>query len=269
MNIARTAVLALAVLSVAAGRPASAQTFQEPQTFQERWSPIPRADAAEKPLRDQDQTLLGINRQERSRQQVATPPDRSHSHARMAQQQPPAPVTQQRAHPRSVMIGKASFCAYAAGTTVGSTPYHRDKLTAASRILLFGTRLRVTDLKTNKSVEVKVTDREPASRRHHCWTGVLAVHSRRPVLAAESVSSPRPVIAAESVSSPVLAAESVSSPRPVLAAESVSSPRLILAAESVSSPRPVLAAESVSSPRPETVNSGLDATAPCQYSPCE
>jgi rare lipoprotein A len=253
MNIARTAVLALAVLSVTAGRPASAQTFQE------RWSPIPRADAAEKPLRDQDQTLLGINRHERSQQQVATPPDRSHSHARMAQQQPPAPVTQQRAHPRGVMIGKASFCAYAAGTTASGTPYHRDKLTAASRILLFGTRLRVTDLKTNKSVEVKVTDREPASRRHHCWTGVLAVHSPRPVLAAESVSSPRPV----------LAAESVSSPRPVLAAESVSSPRLTLAAESVSSPRPVLAAESVSSPRPETVNSGVDAAAPCQYSPCE
>jgi rare lipoprotein A len=241
MNIARTAVLALAVLSVTAGRPASAQTFQE------RWSPIPRADAAEKPLRDQDQTLLGINRHERSQQQVATPPDRSHSHARMAQQQPPAPVTQQRAHPRGVMIGKASFCAYAAGTTASGTPYHRDKLTAASRILLFGTRLRVTDLKTNKSVEVKVTDREPASRRHHCWTGVLAVSSPRPVLAAESVSSPRPV----------------------LAAESVSSPRLTLAAESVSSPRPVLAAESVSSPRPETVNSGVDAAAPCQYSPCE
>src|SRR5215831_14775433 len=72
MNIARTAVLALAVLSVTAGRPASAQTFQE------RWSPIPRADAAEKPLVDQDQTLLG-----RSQQQVTTPPDRSHSHARL------------------------------------------------------------------------------------------------------------------------------------------------------------------------------------------
>src|SRR6516165_4382023 len=88
MSIARTAVLALAVLSVTAGRPASAQTFQE------RWSPIPRADAAEKPLLDQDQTLLG-----RSQQQT-TPPDRSHSHSRMAQQQPPAPVTQQRAHRR-------------------------------------------------------------------------------------------------------------------------------------------------------------------------
>ena len=224
MSIARTAVLALAVLSVTAGRPASAQTFQE------RWSPIPRADAAEKPLLDQDQTLPG-----RSQQQVATPPDRSHSHSRMAQQQPPAPVTQQRAHPRGVMVGKASFCAYAVGTTASGTPYHRDKPTAASRILPFGTRLRVTDLKTNKSVEVTVTDRGPASRRHHCWTGVVAVHSRRPVLAAESVSPPRPA----------------------------------LAAESVSSPRPVLAAESVSSPGPETVNSGVDAGAPCQYSPCE
>jgi hypothetical protein len=229
MNIARTAVLAVAVLSVTAGRPASAQTFQE-----RWWSPIP-ADAAEKPLRDQDQKLPGINRQERSQQQVATPPDRSHSHARMAQQQPPAPVTQQGAHPRAVIVGKASFCAYAVGTTASGTPYHRDKLTAASRILPFGARLRVTDLKTNKSVEVTVTDRGPASRRHHCWTGVVAVHSRRPILAAESVSSPRPV----------------------------------LAAESVSSPRPVLVAESVSSPGPETVNTGVDVGAPCQYSPCE
>jgi hypothetical protein len=254
MNIARTGVLALAMLSVTEGRPASAQTFQE------RWlSPIPRDDAAEKPLRDQDQTLPGINRQERSQQQEATPPDRSHSHARVAQQQPPAPVTQQRAHPRGVMVGKASFCAYAVGTIARGTPYHRDKFTAASRILPFGTRLRVTDLKTNKSVEVKVMDREPASRRHHCWTGIVAVHSQRPVLAAESVSSPRPV----------LAAESVSSPRPVLAAESASSPRPVLAAESVSFPRLVLAAESVSSPRPETVHSGVDAAAPCQYSPCE
>ena len=109
MNIARTAVLALAVLSVTAGRPASAQTFQE------RWSPIPRADAAEKPLRDQDKTIQGI--------------------------------------------------AYTAGTTASGKPYHRGELTAASRTLPFGTRLRVTDLKSNKSVEVTVTDRGPASTR--------------------------------------------------------------------------------------------------------
>jgi rare lipoprotein A len=160
MNVVCTAVLALAVLSVIAAKPASAQTFQE-----RWWSPIPRADAAENPLRDQDKTLPGTNRQERSQQQLETPPDRSHSDARLPQQRPPVPVTQQRTHPRGVLVGKASFYAYAAGTTASGKPYHRAELTAASRTLQFGTRLRVTDLKTSKSVEVTVTDRGPASRR--------------------------------------------------------------------------------------------------------
>jgi rare lipoprotein A (peptidoglycan hydrolase) len=160
MNVARTAVLALAVLSVTAASPASAQTFQE-----RWWSPIPRADAAEQPLRDQDERIQGIPRQEPSQQRMATPQDRSHSRARAPQQQPPAPVTQQRSHPRGVMVGKASFYAYAAGTTASGKPYHRGELTAASRTLPFGTRLRVTDLKTNNSVEVTVTDRGRASRR--------------------------------------------------------------------------------------------------------
>ena len=160
MKVAHTAVLAFAVLSVTGVRPASAQTFQE-----RWWSPIPKADAAEKPLRDQDTTLPGINRQERSQQQVATPPDRSHSHTRSPQRHPLAPVAQQRVHPRGVMVGKASFYAYTVGTTASGTPYHRNELTAASRTLPFGTRLRVTDLKTKKSVEVTVTDRGPASNR--------------------------------------------------------------------------------------------------------
>jgi rare lipoprotein A len=158
MKVARTAVLAFAVLSVTAVRPASAQTFQE-----RWWSPIPSADAAEKPVNDQ--TLPGINRQERSQQQLATPPDRSHSHPRTPQRHSLAPVTQHRVHPRGVMVGKASFYAYTAGTTASGTPYHRNELTAASRTLPFGTRLRVTDLKTKKSVDVTVTDRGPASNR--------------------------------------------------------------------------------------------------------
>jgi rare lipoprotein A len=152
------AVLSVAVLSVTAARPASAQTFQE-----RWWSPIPKADAAENPLRDQDQTIRGTNRQERSQQQEAPPPDRSRSHARVPRQQPSAPVALQRAHPRGVMIGKASFYAYAGGKTASGRPFHRDELTAASRTLPFGTRLRVTDLKTKKSVDVTVTDRGPAS----------------------------------------------------------------------------------------------------------
>jgi rare lipoprotein A len=151
--IVRTAILALAVLSVTAAKPVSAQTFQE------RWlSPIPKADAAENPLHDQDQTIQGINRQERSQQRVTTPPDRSRSHARAPQQQPPA-------HSRGVIVGNASFYAYAGGKTASGRPFRRAELTAASRTLPFGTRLRVTDLKTKKSVDVTVTDRGPASRR--------------------------------------------------------------------------------------------------------
>jgi peptidoglycan lytic transglycosylase len=157
-NNARTAVLALALLSLTAARPVTAQTFQE-----RWWAPIPKANAAEKPLRDEDQTIQGINPQERSQQQAATAPNRSHRHERVSRERPTA--AQQRIYPRGVIVGKASFYAYVAGKTASGKPYHRSELTAASRTLPFGTRLRVTDVKTNKSVDVTITDRGPASRR--------------------------------------------------------------------------------------------------------
>jgi len=163
-NFARTAVLALAVLGVTAATPASAQTFQE------RWSPIPKANAAEQP-REQDQTSPNINREGRSQQQVSSPSEGAHRPARIVQQQTSAPITQQqitrqqRTHSRGVLVGKASFYAYPSGKTASGAPYRRSELTAASRTLPFGTQLRVTDLKTNKSVKVTVTDRGPASSR--------------------------------------------------------------------------------------------------------
>lgn len=40
-------------------------------------------------------------------------------------------------------------------------PYHKGKLTAAHRTLPFGTKVKVTNLKTNKTVKVKITDRGP------------------------------------------------------------------------------------------------------------
>jgi peptidoglycan lytic transglycosylase len=155
-NVAHTAVLALALLSVT--WPASSQTFQD-----RWWSPIPSADAAEKPLTEQNKPLPGINRQEHSRQNATTQSHRLSGHARAPEQQRPVPVAQQKVHPRGVMIGKASFYAYPSGKTASGAPYHRTELTAASRTLPFGTRLRVTDLKTNKSVQVTITDRGPAS----------------------------------------------------------------------------------------------------------
>jgi len=41
------------------------------------------------------------------------------------------------------------------------TPYHQDSLTCAHRTLPFGTILEVRNLKNNKKVVVKVTDRGP------------------------------------------------------------------------------------------------------------
>jgi rare lipoprotein A len=40
-------------------------------------------------------------------------------------------------------------------------PYNRHRLTAAHRTLPFGTKVKVTNLQTNKSVKLKITDRGP------------------------------------------------------------------------------------------------------------
>lgn len=47
------------------------------------------------------------------------------------------------------------------GVTAAGQPYDPDKFTAAHRTLPFGTRLRVTDPKTRRSVTVVVNDRGP------------------------------------------------------------------------------------------------------------
>ena len=60
--------------------------------------------------------------------------------------------------------GKASFIAYSGGKTASGALYRPQAFTAAHRTLPFGTRLRVTDLKTRRHVQVTVTDRGPFVR---------------------------------------------------------------------------------------------------------
>lgn len=59
--------------------------------------------------------------------------------------------------------GSASYYAnsLAGRRTASGAPYDPLQLTAAHRRYPFGTRLRVTDLRTERSVEVRVTDRGP------------------------------------------------------------------------------------------------------------
>jgi rare lipoprotein A len=50
------------------------------------------------------------------------------------------------------------------GRTAAGVPYDPHKFTAAHRTLPFGTRLKVTDRRTGRSVEVTVNDRGPFTR---------------------------------------------------------------------------------------------------------
>ena len=82
--------------------------------------------------------------------------------ARVDETPPPAdPVAS--AEPLVVMEGGASWYsdALAGRRTASGEPYDPGELIAAHRALPFGTRLRVTNLDNDRSVEVRVIDRGP------------------------------------------------------------------------------------------------------------
>ena len=86
------------------------------------------------------------------------------------------------------------------GATASSEPYDRDMLTAAHRTLPLGSRARVTNLKNNKSVIVRINDRGPhtagrvldlsrsAAERLGVRTGVVRVRVEVISLPAELTS---------------------------------------------------------------------------------
>jgi rare lipoprotein A len=109
------------------------------QNFNERWSIIPKAHAEPAPQ---------VPGQTGEPQPDGEPPRGSYD----------------RQAPRSlnrVFSGKASYYSYRTGKTASGVSFDRDLPTAAHRNLPFGTRVRVTDLATSKSVLVRITDRGP------------------------------------------------------------------------------------------------------------
>jgi rare lipoprotein A len=112
------------------------------QTFNERWSIIPKAHAEPAPeapgqTKQYSQPPLGVE---------------------------PTRGSQDRSAPRSinrVFSGKASYYSYRTGKTASGSEFNRNLPTAAHRSLPFGTKVRVTDLATSKSVVVRITDRGP------------------------------------------------------------------------------------------------------------
>lgn len=59
--------------------------------------------------------------------------------------------------------GKASYYArkFQGRDMANGEPYRRGRMTAAHRTLPLGTKVKVTNVRTNKSVKVKITDRGP------------------------------------------------------------------------------------------------------------
>jgi len=135
----------------------AATTAASAQTFEERWSPIPKAHAEPAPAPAQTNP-------QSDPAAVAEPPaaQAGPDQSPRAEAKPPAAG---RSDHRRVFTGKASYYGYRGGKTASGRPFDRNLLTAAHRSLPFGTRLRVTDVATNKSVEVVITDRGPASRK--------------------------------------------------------------------------------------------------------
>jgi rare lipoprotein A len=126
------------------------------QTFDERWSIIPNAHA--EPARPPPPAEPApATPEEKKPDMQAGPPIKGES--AHSSEDHPAKQSSNR-----VFSGKASFYSYQTGKTASGSAFKRDLPTAAHRTLPFGTRVRVTDLATNRSVVVVITDRGPRVR---------------------------------------------------------------------------------------------------------
>ncbi len=117
------------------------------QTFNERWSIIPKAHAEPAP------EAPGHDQQD-SQTQAPIGAEPTHGSGDRS-----ATRTFNR-----VFSGKASYYSYRTGKTASGSSFNRNLPTAAHRSLPFGTRVRVTDLATRRSVVVRITDRGPRVR---------------------------------------------------------------------------------------------------------
>ena len=135
MRLLSTIAIAMFSMSIGMhGTPADAQSFEE------RFSIIPKAKAAE------------------PEGQLKPAPEKPPGEAA-----PKRRAEDRRATPsvRRSFTGKASYYSYQKGRTASGALFNRNLLTAAHRSLPFGTKVRVTNLATSKSVTVTITDGGP------------------------------------------------------------------------------------------------------------
>jgi peptidoglycan lytic transglycosylase len=123
------------------------------QTFDERWSIIPNAHAEPAPPTPPAGPSPATPEQKTPDVQTHAPIKGEPSHS------PEEHLATQSSH--RVFTGKASFYSYKMGKTASGANFDRNLPTAAHRSLPFGTKVRVTDLATSRSVVVVITDRGP------------------------------------------------------------------------------------------------------------
>jgi rare lipoprotein A len=126
------------------------------QTFDERWSIIPNAHAEPAPAPPPAEPAPATPEEKKPDTQAGPPIGGESAHS-----------SEDHSAKRSsnrVFSGKASFYSYQTGKTASGSSFNRNLPTAAHRSLPFGTRVRVTDLATSRSVIVVITDRGPMVR---------------------------------------------------------------------------------------------------------
>jgi rare lipoprotein A len=140
------------------------------QTFDERWSIIPNAhaepaapNAEPAPAKTPEEIKPATSEEKRA----TTPEEKTDVQTRPPIVVEPAHGSEDRSGtgaPKRVFSGKASFYSYKTGKTASGATFNPNLPTAAHRSLPFGTKVRVTDLATSRSVEVVITDRGPNVR---------------------------------------------------------------------------------------------------------
>ena len=113
------------------------------QTFDDRWSIIPKAHAEPAPA----ETKQDPPQTQTSTEQESTRESEARLHARPSNRE---------------FSGKASYYSYSKGKTASGSPFNQNVLTAAHRNLPFGTKVRVTH--GGISVVVTINDRGPFVR---------------------------------------------------------------------------------------------------------
>jgi rare lipoprotein A (peptidoglycan hydrolase) len=135
-TLSKIAILISSSWTMIHAQPAAAQTFEE------RWSIVPKAKAEPAPA---------------TSDQLKPEPD---ARAQSGTGSKATDASRDR-FSRRTFSGKASYYSYGARKTASGSVFNKNALTAAHRSLPFGTRVRVTNPVTSTSVVVVVTDRGP------------------------------------------------------------------------------------------------------------